>query len=45
MLKLMAMGEADVANGRTVPQAQVFRSLKRRLRARLATEEKRGKRT
>jgi prevent-host-death family protein len=40
MLKLVAMGESDVAKGRTVPQAQVFRSLKERLKARLAKKAK-----
>jgi hypothetical protein len=39
-LKLVAMGESDVAKGRTVPQAQVFRSLKERLKARLAKKVK-----
>ncbi len=38
MLKLVAMGEADVAKGRTVTHAQVFRSLKKRLAARAAAE-------
>ena len=38
MLKLVAMGEADVAKGRTVAHAQVFRSLKKRLAARAAAE-------
>lgn len=38
MLKLVAMGEADVAKGRTVSHAQVFRSLKKRLAARVAAE-------
>jgi prevent-host-death family protein len=40
MLKLVAMGEADAAKGRTIPQAQVFASLKKRLRARLASQAK-----
>jgi len=44
MLKLVAMGEADAAKGRTVPQTKVFRSLKKRLKARLAREAKQGKR-
>jgi prevent-host-death family protein len=44
MLKLVAMGEADVAKGRTVPQDEVFRSLKHRLKARIAAEAKTGKR-
>jgi prevent-host-death family protein len=35
MLKLVAMGEADVAKGRTIPQAEVFGSLKKRLKARI----------
>jgi prevent-host-death family protein len=43
MLKLVAMGEADASRGRTVPQAQVFRSLKKRLKARLARAKKRGR--
>ena len=38
MLKLVAMGEADVAKGRTISHAQVFRSLKKRLAARVAAE-------
>jgi prevent-host-death family protein len=41
MLKLVAMGEQDIAKGRTVPQAEVFRSLKQRLHARIAKETKR----
>ena len=36
MLKLAAMGEQDIAKGRTMPQAEVFRSLKRRLQGRIA---------
>jgi prevent-host-death family protein len=32
MLKLLAMGEQDIAKGRTVPQAEVFASLKRDLK-------------
>lgn len=44
MLKLVAMGEADVAKGRTIPQAEVFSSLKKRLKARIAAEAKAGKR-
>ena len=40
MLKLVAMGEADIAKGRTVPQAEVFRSLKQRLTARRTAEAK-----
>jgi len=31
MLKLVAQGEADVHAGRTVPQDEVFRDLRRRL--------------
>jgi prevent-host-death family protein len=31
MLKMLAMGEADAAKGRTVPQAEVFRRLRKRL--------------
>jgi prevent-host-death family protein len=37
LLKLVAMGEADVAKGRTIPQDQVFSSLKARLKERIAT--------
>ena len=33
MLKLVAMGEQDIAKGRTIPQTEVFNSLKQRLRA------------
>jgi prevent-host-death family protein len=43
MLKLVAMGEADVAKGRTIPQAEVFGSLKKRLKAQIAAEAKAGK--
>ena len=43
MLKLIAMGEADVAKGRTIPQADVFASLKNRLKARMSAEVKAGK--
>jgi hypothetical protein len=35
MLLLVAMGEADVAAGRTIPQAQVMKDLKQRLRERI----------
>ena len=38
MLKLVSMGEQDVAKGRTVPQAEVFRSLRRRLKAQAAKQ-------
>lgn len=31
LLRLIAQGEADVREGRTVPQVQVFKSLRRRL--------------
>jgi prevent-host-death family protein len=44
MLKLLAMGEADVAKGRTIPQTEVFGALKKRLKARIAAEAKAGKR-
>lgn len=44
MLKLVAMGEADVAKGRTVSHAKVFSSLKKRLAARAAAEAKAEKR-
>ena len=40
MLKLVAMGEADVNKGRTTPQAKVFSSLKKQLRARVTAESK-----
>ena len=40
MLKLVAMGEQDIAKGRTVPQAEVFRSLKQRLQAKIAKSTK-----
>ena len=36
MLKLVAMGEQDIAKGRTVSQTEVFRSLKQRLQAKSA---------
>jgi prevent-host-death family protein len=38
MLKLVAMGEADVARGRTVPQAEVFGALKKRLKERITAQ-------
>ncbi len=44
MLKLVAMGEADIAKGRTVPQAEAFSSLRKRLKARIAHGAKAGKR-
>ncbi len=40
MLKLVAMGEQDIAKGRTVPQAEVFRALKQRLQAKIAKPSK-----
>lgn len=40
MLKLVAMGEADVAKGRTIPNAEVFNSLKKRLKGQIAAEAK-----
>lgn len=44
MLKLVAMGEADIANGRTVRHKKVFRSLKKRLAAGYAAKAKAKKR-
>jgi prevent-host-death family protein len=44
MLKLVAMGEADVAKGRTVPQAEVFAGLKKRLKAQGAQKKQAAKR-
>jgi prevent-host-death family protein len=40
MLKLIAMGEHDIAKGRTVPQSEVFSSLKRRLQAKIDRQTK-----
>jgi prevent-host-death family protein len=40
LLKFIAMGEQDIAKGRTVPQAEVFRKLHRRLKARAVKEER-----
>ncbi len=40
MLKLVAMGEADVTKGRTLPQSEVFSSLKKRLKACITAESK-----
>ena len=40
MLKLVAMGEADVAKGRTISHVEVFGSLKKRLKAQIAAEAK-----
>jgi prevent-host-death family protein len=31
MLKLVAQGERDLAKGKSIPQAQVFRALRKRL--------------
>jgi prevent-host-death family protein len=33
MLKLVAQGERDLAKGKSIPQAQVFRALRKRLTA------------
>jgi prevent-host-death family protein len=38
MLKLMAMGQADAAAGRTIPQDEVFRGIRKELAARKAAE-------
>ncbi len=38
MLKLIAMGEADVEQGRTRPQREVFRDLRKRLADRARDE-------
>lgn len=38
LLKLVAMGRHDVELGRTTPQKDVFRRLKKKLDARLASE-------
>jgi len=35
MMKLISMGEQDIAKRRTVSQHEVFRSLKRRLRSKI----------
>lgn len=40
MLKLVAMGEADVTKGRTFSHAEVFGPLKKRLKAQIAAEAK-----
>lgn len=39
MMRLIAMGEADVAAGRTIPHEEVFSSLKQRLKERIAAEK------
>ncbi len=36
MLKLVAMGEQDIAKGRRISQAEVFRSLKQRLKVQIS---------
>jgi prevent-host-death family protein len=41
MLKLIAMCEQDIAKGRTVLQHEVFRSLKQRLKSKIAKQSKR----
>lgn len=45
MLKLVAMGEADIAKGRSVPQDQVFDSLKKRLKDRISAQAKTGEKS
>lgn len=40
MLKLVAMGEADVSKKRTIPQSEVFSTLKKRLKSRIQAEAK-----
>ena len=40
ILKLIAMGEQDIAKGRTVPQAEVFRSLKQPLQTKIDRQAK-----
>jgi antitoxin HicB len=45
MLKLVAMGEADIAKGRSRSNADVFRSLRRRLKARSAAQSKASRRS
>ncbi len=42
MMKLVSMGVADAAKGRVTPQAEVFATLKKELKARIKAE-KRGK--
>lgn len=44
MLKLVAMGEADITKGHSRSSADVFRSLRRRLKARSAAQSKATKR-
>lgn len=44
MLRLVAMSEADIANGRSRSNADVFRSLRKRLKARSAAQSKATKR-
>jgi prevent-host-death family protein len=40
VLKLIAMGEKDIAKGRIVSQAEVFRSLKQRLQTKIERQAK-----
>jgi prevent-host-death family protein len=40
LLKIVAMGESDIAKGRVVSQDEVFRSLKRRLKAKIHASAK-----
>jgi prevent-host-death family protein len=42
ILKLVAMGEHDVAMGRTVSQSRVFKDARARLKARLAEQDHQG---
>lgn len=44
MLKLVAMGEAEIAKGRSRSSADVFRSLRKRLKVRSAAQSKASKR-
>jgi len=43
MLKLLARGEADVRTGRVISQDEVFRKLRKRVKARLKDGKKSGK--
>jgi prevent-host-death family protein len=44
MLKLVAMGEADISKGRTIPQTEVFTALKKRLKTHSAKNKQTAKR-
>lgn len=39
LLKLVAMGEKDIAEGRTIPQSQVFKQLRAKVAAKMTEDQ------